>query len=709
MRSIRISLSAPKKAGQGFDVALAVADDVAAGMVGTFTAVKGAAATIATDLSLATPIADPERPGQPLTAERVLELMSRKEVPPEVGRYVYALLARGTLRAKWQALREQGDARTVIAIAGDKALALLHRLPWERMQDDDDDFLALQAGLPLLRWHEAASAPPAQDWPVRVLIANCAEPDAGQGAGNGSMQIAADAELRALERLFSSSELRYDVEYDVLEHPTPAQIVDACGEVRPHVLHFIGHGQGQGPPERHALSLWQPGSAAENREASYVDWKLADIRVQLRDRAPRLAFLNACRSSAGATEPATVANVSQAFLRAGTVATVGMQGDIAGDLAKVFAEAFYRALLGGGGGGAAGIDIDAAVAQARLVMARSRADASVMDDADWAFPVLTLRVLPHEVLPRSPKQRESALAERFVARLSQRRQAHAAIRCCAKAQPEWSQHMVVIQGDKRSGKSHLANWAAQACKRAGMTVLLRRFAGQEKVDWLDALRWIRDDGRRLSGGAAAPPLPVTWPLSVEAFRDFNWGLNRRQQGLTTFEPVPAGPVRDAGLGLSECPELPESFAQDTLPAFCDALAAAAPPAGLVLVLDQLEGLESTALQAVLMSGLFKPIADGHVPGVRLMLVMDDKQYGDCRGALDAMRAPVVPVPLFRRADFDRVARQLCYQFSDTLYEEPWVPPMLVSLLKSLGSPQGWGADVLEGIGAVLSRFQPKGG
>lgn len=705
MRTIRISISPAKKAGQGFDVALALAEDAAAGVVGTFTAVKGAAANIPSDLSLDTPIADPELAGQPLTAERVLELMGRKEVPPEVGRYLYALLARGTLRNKWQALRQQGDARTVIDIAGDKALALLHRLPWERMLDDHDDFLALQAGMPMLRWHDATSAPAAQDWPVRVLIAQCAEPDAGQGAGPGAAQIAADAELRALERLFSSSELRYDVEYDVLEHPTPAQIVEACGEVRPHVLHFIGHGQGQGPPERHALSLWRPASAAENREAGYVDWKLADIRVQLRDRAPRLAFLNACRSSAGADQPAAVANVSQAFLRAGAVAAVGMQGDVAGDLAKAFAEAFYRELIG------RGANIDAAVLSARLAMAGTRADASVMDDADWAYPVLTLRVLPHEVLPRSPNLRESALAERFVARLSQRRQAHAAIRCCAKTVPEWSQHMAVIVGDKRSGKSHLAHWAAQACKRAGMTVLLRKMAGQEKVDWLDALRWIRDDGRRQAAGSAVPPraaMAANWPLAVEAFREFNWGLNRRQKGLTTFEPVPAGPVLDAGLGLSECPELPESFAQATLAAFCEALAAAAPATGLLLVLDELEGLERTALKSSLMSGLFKPIAEGRVPAVRLMLVMGQEQYRDCRAELDALRAPVVPVPYFRGADFDRVARQLCYQFSDTLYEVPWVPAMLASLLKNQGSAQGWGADVLEDIGVVLSRLQPRG-
>ena len=700
MRTLRISVSVAKKAGAGFDIALALAEAAADGTIGAFVAVKGAVASIPADLSLETTIADPDDATKPLSAERAIALMASTPVPAEVGRFVYALLARGAVRKAWQALRLAGPLRTVIDIGSDKTLATLHRLPWERALDEHDDFLALQAGLPWLRWVASTGVPAEQDWPVRILIAQCAEPEAAAGGVATGMQIAADAELRELERLFSSPEMRYDVEYDVLEHPSPAEIVAACAEVRPHVLHFIGHGQGQGSAERHALSLWRAADASQGREAGYVDWKLADIRVQLKDRAPRLAFLNACRSSAGAAEPAPVANVSQAFFRAGAVATLGMQGEVAGDLAQVFAVEFYRALIGQGG-----LAIDAAVLSARLAMAGHRDSPSVMDDADWAYPVLALGVLPHQVLPRMPRQQESAMAERFVARLSQRRQAHAAIRCCAKTTAPWSQHMMVVVGEGKSGKSHLAHWSAQACKRAGMTVVQVKFAGQEKLDWLDALRLMRDGRRRRAG--EAPSMHATWPLAPAAFRDFSWGLNRRQQGLSTFEPAPAGVVGDAGLGLSACPDLPETFMADTLVSFCDALAESAPAGGLLLELDQLEGLERGAFKSTLLPGLCKPIAEGRIHGVRLMLVLSQAQYDDCRNELDLLRVPIVQVPYFRSADFVRVSRQLCHQFSITLYDEPVVPLLLERLLSNHGSAQGWGADVLEAVNAALSLLAPK--
>ena len=703
MRTLRISVSVAKKAGAGFDIALALAEPAADGSIGAYTAVKGAVASIPLDLSTEAAIADPDDAARPLSADRAIALMASAPVPADVGRFVYALLARGAVRKAWQALRDAGPLRTVIDIGSDKALATLHRLPWERALDDDDNFLALRLGQPWLRWAGSPGAPAEADWPVRILIAQCAEPDAAAQAAGARTQIAADAELHALERLFASPELRYDVEYDVLEQPSPAEIVAACAEVRPHVLHFIGHGQGQGSAERHALSLWQGVTAADvaqGRLAGYVDWKLADIRVQLGDRAPRLAFLNACRSSAGAAEPAPVANVSQAFMRAGAVATLGMQGEVAGDLAQVFAVEFYRALIGQGGQ-----DIDAAVLSARRAMSGRRPNASVTGDADWAYPVLALRVPPHQVLPRMPRQQESAMAERFVARLSQRRQAHAAIRCCAKTTAQWSQHMMVVVGEGRSGKSHLAHWSAQACKRAGMTVVQVKFAGQEKLDWLDALRLMRDGRRRRAG--EPPSMHATWALAAAAFRDFNWGLNRRQQGLSTFEPAPAGGVADAGLGLSACPDLPETFMADTMVSFCDALAASAPAGGLLLELDQLEGLERGAFRSTLLPGLCKPVAEGRIHGVRLMLVLSQAQYDDCRNELDALRVPIVQVPYFRSADFVRVSRQLCHQFSITLYDEPVVPPLLERLLSNHGSAQGWGADVLEAINVMLSLLAPK--
>jgi hypothetical protein len=286
---------------------------------------------------------------------------------------------------------------------------------------------------------------------------------------------------------------------------------------------------------------------------------------------------------------------------------------------------------------------------------------------------------------------------------------HKAIRCpSAGTAAQASRHMVVIVGDGKSGKSHLAKWSAQACRRAGLTAELVAFGTSEPVDWLDAIRWIRDGRRREKG--KPPQAREDWQLGAHHFREFNWGLNQRQQGLTQFAPLTdPGPVVDRGLGLTEAVAVPETFFDDTMAQFRDALSSCASAHGLVLVLDQLDGIEPVALARWLPGGLFKPIAAGAVEGVRLILVLTKKQHAECRHELERMThiPEVVDVEYFRDADFDRIARHLCHQWSEASYEA--MSSVLPVLLTNHSRNGVWTVEALQDVDLFCEKLLPRGG
>ena len=693
MRTARISVEAAKKSPVEATIALELLDEAS----GKF--VPKVRAALPVGLSVRPSIDDPRHAGVALSAQRVSELCATSPVPVEVGLFLHRLMFGGKLAADWSTVR-RGPVRLLLRLGANPAL---QSLPWERTHDDQGDYLALTVGSPLARWVEPSASLRdlrVDDWPIRMLIVNGAAPGVGAGAG---LRVAADDEMIALERILSSTALRHDVEYDVLEHPTRQQIVDACRMIRPHVLHVIAHAQDTGAGGE--LLLWQP--PAGGQPAFDDPWRAADLRLHLQTLAPRLVFINACRSSAGAPSagPVALASLTQAFLQAGSAATIGMQGEVAGDLAQAFAEAFYTSLFTTPG------DIDTAVLEARVSMAGKRPGASVADDADWAFPVLT-RCVPHDqVVPRTPQRLAAPLADRFVSRLQERREAHEAIRCAASTTPGISQNLAVIVGRRGSGKSYLGEWTAQACRRAGMGVADVTFNRQDKVDWLDALRWMRDGQRRTPGVTPMPLAPTPGhPLGPVPFRHFNWALNRWLEGLPTLDPPPAddAPIPDRGQERREKPSPPETFVEDTFAAFQDALAAAAPQGGLLFKLDQLDGIEDKISLPLLAKNLVQPVAAGQLKNVRLLLVVEQETWAAIEPHL-FVRPRVVTVPYFKRGDFDRVARQYCHQWPGELYAMQRVRNSLVLAFQGEEEPVEWGSDILQWLSALLQVFSTRKG
>lgn len=135
---------------------------------------------------------------------------------------------------------------------------------------------------------------------------------------------------------------------------------------RPHVLHFIGHGQFEG--SEGALALMKDDD---------VDWVKADDISQLFSAwQPRLVLLQACQSAVSGTEPGFMSLADRIFKRS-IPAVVAMQFQITNDYASQFAQGFYEALRDGK-------DVDAAVQ-----IGRAKITSQVRwNNRDFGAPVL---------------------------------------------------------------------------------------------------------------------------------------------------------------------------------------------------------------------------------------------------------------------------------------------------------------------------------
>jgi hypothetical protein len=414
----------------------------------------------------------------------------------------------------------------------------------------------------------------------------------------------------------------------------------------------------------------------------------------------RFAFLNACRTAhtAPAAEQQALrsafTNLSEAFVRNGSLGVLAMQGDIPGDLAAAFSRVFYERVLGG-------CTVGEAALQARLEVSRLRED--VLRRGEWSYPVLRTRVLPSLVLPQRPGAPvDDTLVKRFVARMPERRRVCEAVQRgqrAAEAANGESPHLVALVGKENVGKSHLAKWCKQVCVRNDLRATYVEFATSESVDVIAALRWIRDGRRPPAVPGPIKPSPGA-ELPPRAFRRFNWHLNHHLRGVSDVPPLPPDDteIEDEGIPLAQSQAPVETIIDDTMRQFCLALEEAARPNALVLILDQIEGLEATTLGQWLPRGLFQPVASGLVKGVRIVVT------SQAPGALVGKVAPtVVNIDYFAPEDFERLARSLCLQWSANTYEalRKMMPDLVTMFVR--GAP--WPASLLRKVDQLCGALQ----
>jgi TIR domain/CHAT domain len=135
-------------------------------------------------------------------------------------------------------------------------------------------------------------------------------------------RLALDEEIRLIEEMMRKAKYRNTLVFQSAWAVRPDDLLQLLNEHQPHIVHFSGHGIGDG------LQL-----AAGNGEAKLVTTQaLKRLFTTLKDNI-RLILLNACYSQAQAEALVEVIDC-----------VIGMNESIGDEAAAIFASSFYRAL-----------------------------------------------------------------------------------------------------------------------------------------------------------------------------------------------------------------------------------------------------------------------------------------------------------------------------------------------------------------------------
>jgi hypothetical protein len=388
----------------------------------------------------------------------------------------------------------------------------LQNLPWELMNTPDGELRFGDTNRPVCRGHlEMVPALVPLEWPLRLLVVLASSPSDEAVQGGAEMEALLDALMHCDP----------DVDLLVLKQPSKADLVAECQRFKPHIFHFIGHGRVEG--DKAWLELTQKDGQ------TIQEWTTLSIRNDNLGGELRLVFINACRSSD--VRETGLPSVTEAFLRTGVPAVVGMTSDVNGTDAGRFAGRFYKSL-------AEGKALDIAMAEARQAVWEHRVDGP--QRREWAAPCLYVQAHPEQILKIGEfrgieQQRRQAVQTMrdfrknriFVDRrneryLTWRRIADAAVQI-------QSPGLMVIRGESAVGKSEFAKTLLERCFIYGYDILYvdmnkyfpggsTRFNLCRDANFLTVLRAIRDIGIEATGGLRRPFPP-------ENFYPFNRKIN----------------------------------------------------------------------------------------------------------------------------------------------------------------------------------------
>ncbi len=546
------------------------------------------------------------------------------------GNYLYSLLAGSQVGIAWaQAVagfRDNPNGSGRLRTFFDVRPPELSALPWELMMRSNQTHPFLDDRHVCVRGSYQRTTEKPVPVPIRLLVAVGDPQDSA---------LRAEDEIDAIWSALRDHPGEWHVE--VIRGPTRDEFSACFREVRPHIFHFIGHS---------VLSPYGAAPSLEFRPEAEPGWELDSYRIMntLREVAPRLVFLNSCRSSDNAydddeREKSRVAatGVAQAFEEIGAEAVLGMQADIPSGPAVRFSRELYRLL-------ADGTPVDVAVRDAREVLFGTEPVPRA-----WALPLLTVRGDPDGVLAmRLALTREVArqlIEERYgeisslVDRTAEHRKLWGGSDCGRLPAPA-----VLVTGEERVGKSALVKsclftWSLRGCRVAYVDL---RLPGR-KLDWLDLLRQIRD------GLATCLPEHATEPI-----RRFDHELAYRKQGLDP-EPLPTagGGADDGGLWTPATEREPE-LREATFGSARGMLEAVAAGEPMLLAVDHLAEGMSDDVHDKLVPQLLVPIAEGVVGQVSVVVVETTDVADKLLSAqFRARAAPITVVPFPRSIHFLR--------------------------------------------------------
>jgi len=576
-----------------------------------------AKAVIKRNLSVSSPPKDPQD-GENLKPENLRKILLSETGASRrleaVGDYLHKLLIRDKVEEEWLKLcdkypgergRKEGR-RTILDIAPKE----LRLLPWELMATDKPMFMdptnPVSRG-PLQR----PARQVCYQWPLHVLVV------VGSDANDPAVQ--AEAEIASIEEAL----LHFDipVELDILKRPTHQDLVDTLESFRPHIFHFIGHGRKAFGPRNVPVLAFEAGASGEAWE-----WNERMIAVDLNTWTPRLAFINACRSSTEEEADHTW-GITQRFISAGVPAVIGMQADISGSAAAMFPGEIYKALSQDSA-------LDVALAKARGDVSRNKRDG--MQRRDWALATFHLSVDPVKVVDMKPPATDAFRSEinqqfadikLFVDRVEPRRKLWRAVEQTPSA--DQSKRLLIIRGILESGKTWLVYWCLRSCKWRDLNV--HYVSLKKKTTRNDGAKNIVEVLRAII--ASDPNSQFGQPLPAQAFYRFNAVVNYL---LNPGEPNPSSipakrRVDDKGYPFKE--DLDDESIHTILGEFKLGLRNASQRRTLVLALDDVSRGEvrKDHFQNYLLPDLIGPIARGAEPNlknIRLILALKEDEYGE---------------------------------------------------------------------------------
>jgi hypothetical protein len=249
----------------------------------------------------------------------------------------------------------------------------LASLPWEFLYSPDTDshqgfFMATHRDLVLSRYmpyekDRPQSLVPAES-PLRILIAVSQPTDAAP--------VTTEPVIEAIQALGKSQ----PVQVEILTKSTVREFLLKIKNVRPHVLHFIGHGKFDKPSGSGAIGLLNPDETVR----WIPDREFTDYFQQM-GSTPRLVVLHTCAGGTVDFE-GNFGGMAPQLMRANIPAVVAMRYPITNRAAISFSRAFYQQL-------SEFKPVDNAVQVARWQMTID--DPNCYNTGDFGTPVLYMR------------------------------------------------------------------------------------------------------------------------------------------------------------------------------------------------------------------------------------------------------------------------------------------------------------------------------
>jgi hypothetical protein len=582
-----------------------------------------------------------------------LEFGSSRQQRTDVGLRLHSGLFGAAPDGLWQELQSGASERDPLRVRIDIVCLALTQLPWELMHDRQRA-LWLNSHVLLRRGRLAVPGENAKEsnrkGPLRALLVVCNPRD---------QHLLADQELAMIGAALAHLPGR--VHTEVIDGPSLPELAAEIAHVRPHVLHFIGHGMRAVAGDTGGLhfNAVQPadGNADQQQRATEEAWILGPEEMHhLYDSwTSRLVVFNACRQAHAPAAEFT--DLIATCLDRGSSAVVAMQADIESPAAAQFSHALYQDL-------ASARSIDAAITAVRnhLHMAEPNGPA-------WALPVLQCGVddpgdvvrmeFGHEEPELTRLNRSWPFGElaMFLGRAKERRTGW------------WEQHedtegpdrlLAITSAQRNSGKTWLAKWCLLTCMLRGEDVTYVDLAAYRgtgdrdeplTLDWLAVLRALRE---------ACTDRRQPDAMRLADFAKFNQVLNLAALGGRKWAERMPSSETDLGHSFDvESDRHAEARKGEIFQAFLNTLRARALARRRphLLAIDNAQGIIESDFRSALLPLLLRPVQELADEFPLRILAVAPQSWPGFRHLQEFMPGDPVVLSDFQFHDYKRLARE----------------------------------------------------